>query len=197
MPHLCARTYAAPMRTQTHTLTTIMWNRVVTEIQEELETWNSKLKLVQATMDEWLSVQRNWMYLEPIFAAPDIQRQLPFEYKTFEGVDKDFRIIMRRAAENPTCVGKGTICKSGQRESFAHLNDALDRIQKALEDYLEFKRMAFPRFYFLSNDELLEILAETRNVQAVQPHMMKCLDATPPLHAPPQHERSARSAAPQ
>jgi dynein heavy chain len=58
-------------------------NRFVAGIQEEVETFYSKLKILQATMDEWLSVQRNWIYLHPIFSAPDIQRQLPFESKNF------------------------------------------------------------------------------------------------------------------
>ena len=61
-------------------------------------------------------------------------------------------------------------------DTFQKANVTLEQIQKELEDYLTMKRMAFPRFYFLSNDELLEILAQTKNVQAVQPHMSKCFD---------------------
>lgn len=56
-------------------------------------------------------------------------------------------------------------------------NQILDEILLCLEKYLESKRVVFPRFYFLSNDELIEIIAQGQNVRAIQSHMNKCFDA--------------------
>ncbi|MCJ8749245.1 hypothetical protein PDJAM_G00174240 [Pangasius djambal] len=156
-------------------MATVASSRYVGPIKVKVEEWQEQLSLFSQTLDEWLTCQRNWLYLESIFTAPDIQRQLPAEAKMFMQVDKSWKDIMRKVNTFPNALRAAT--QPGLLEIFQNNNALLDQIQKCLEAYLESKRVIFPRFYFLSNDELLEILAQTRNPQAVQPHLRKCFDA--------------------
>lgn len=56
------------------------------------------------------------------------------------------------------------------------MNERLEGIQRALEVYMEKKRNKFPRFYFISNDDLLDILVNENNPDHIQQHLKKCFD---------------------
>uniref|UniRef100_H2YVP9 AAA+ ATPase domain-containing protein n=1 Tax=Ciona savignyi TaxID=51511 RepID=H2YVP9_CIOSA len=154
------------------TIATIKGSRYVTPIKGQVEDWERKLMLFSRTLDEWMQCQRNWLYLEPVFTTIDIQRQLPTESQLFSQVDKSWREIMRRTEDRPNALRAAT--GPGVLESLQLCNSNLEKIQKCLEDYLELKRLAFPRFYFLSNDELLSVLSHGREPVSIQPHLVKC-----------------------
>ncbi|KAK7819786.1 hypothetical protein U0070_012392 [Myodes glareolus] len=142
--------------------------------EQRINSWETKLKLTQEVLEEWLNCQRSWLYLEPIFSSEDITRQLPVESKRYQTMERIWRKIMRNAYENREVIN---VC-SDQRllDSLRDCNKLLDLVQKGLSEYLETKRSAFPRFYFLSDDELLEILSQTKDPTAVQPHLRKCFE---------------------
>ncbi|XP_043259684.1 dynein axonemal heavy chain 1-like [Colletes gigas] len=146
-----------------------------TAFEDEINEWEYKLNLTQDVLLLWLEVQRDWMYLEPIFTSEDISIQLPAEARKYNAMERNWRRIMKAAHDNPYII---KICPDKSlQESLQECQSLLEVVQKGLSNYLEMKRKVFPRFYFLSDDELLEILAQAKNVQAVQPHLRKCFEA--------------------
>ncbi|RYH30478.1 hypothetical protein EON65_05000, partial [archaeon] len=158
-------------------------SRFIKPFLEQITKWEETLTTMQDILDNWLKVQATWLYLEPIFSSDDIMRQMPTEGKMFKAVDNTWRVSMAQTYAEPSCVKIAR--KPGFLESLIEANAKLEQIQKGLNDYLETKRLAFPRFFFLSNDELLEILAETKDPLRVQPHLKKCFDGIAKLQFQP------------
>ena len=67
----------------------------IAPLQQEVEEWAGKLSFLADLLDEWLLCQRNWMYLEPIFAADDIRKAMQKEAGMFKEVDRFFRKLQR------------------------------------------------------------------------------------------------------
>ena len=157
-------------------INTILGSRYIKPLLSEAEGWRNSFLHLQALMEEWITCQKRWIYLENIFSGQDIKKQLVNEANKFETVDKFFKNTMQKAAKNLHPFKLLKVIKIDLLESFKSYSKVLDEIEKLLEDYLETKRKTFPRFYFLSNDELLEILANQQQLNTVQQFLRKCFD---------------------
>lgn len=155
-------------------LQTMSGSRFIASFAERVRKWEKRLGVVNECLDIWFVVQRKWMYLESIFVgAEDIRQQLPEEAKKFDAVDKTWKTIMGATYKNANAV---EACTAENRvETLQSLSERLDRCQKSLSDYLDTKRNSFPRFFFISDDELLSVLGSS-DPTSIQVHMLKLFD---------------------
>ncbi len=163
------------VETQSMELMTMLAQKEVEEFKDNVSKWQKTLKTVDAVVEIWVKVQKNWSRLNPIFlASEDIRGQLPEDTKRFEKVDIDWKELMRDAVENPGVVEACTA--EGREEQLNSFNNDIETCEKALNAYLEEKKKVFPRFYFLSNQSLLDILSNGNNPVKVDEQIGNCFD---------------------
>ncbi|KAH8057483.1 dynein light chain binding protein [Aureococcus anophagefferens] len=99
-----------------------------------------------------------------------------------------FKGIMTSTNQQPNVI---KACTSNNCfDVLTNLGERLDKCQKSLTDYLDTKRNAFSRFYFISDDELLSVLGSS-DPTSIQVHMLKLFDNVKELI----FARNAKSAA--
>ncbi|XP_065362456.1 dynein heavy chain, cytoplasmic-like [Calliphora vicina] len=140
--------------------------------EEETITWEEKLNRINALFDVWIDVQRRWVYLEGIFSgSADIKSLLPQETSRFHSISSEFLGLMKKVAKSPKVMDVLNI--PAVQKSLERLADLLGKIQKALGEYLERERTSFPRFYFVGDEDLLEIIGNSKNIARLQKHFKK------------------------
>lgn len=142
------------------------------EFEDEASSWEDKLNRVHVLFDVWIDVQRQWVYLEGVFTGnADIKHLLPIESARFQNINSEFFTVMKKVYKSPYVLDVLNI--SGVQKSLERLAELLNKIQKALGEYLERERVSFPRFYFVGDEDLLEIIGNSNDTTRVQKHFKK------------------------
>ncbi|NXO09420.1 DYH9 protein, partial [Oriolus oriolus] len=156
-------------------LQNLMSSKYIAFFLEEVSAWQRKLSTADSVISLWFEVQRTWSHLESIFiGSEDIRAQLPQDSERFEGIDVDFKELAYEAQKTPNVVEATN--KPGLFQQLEDIQGRLSLCEKALAEYLDMKRLAFPRFYFISSADLLDILSNGTNPHLVQRHLPKLFD---------------------
>jgi dynein heavy chain 1, cytosolic len=142
------------------------------EFEEDASSWEDKLNRVHVLFDVWIDVQRQWVYLEGVFTGnAEIKHLLPLESSRFQNINGEFFAVMKKVYKSSFVLDVLNI--EGVQKSLERLAELLNKIQKALGEYLERERMSFPRFYFVGDEDLLEIIGNSNDTFRVAKHFKK------------------------
>lgn len=142
------------------------------EFEEEASSWEDKLNRVHVLFDVWIDVQRQWVYLEGVFTGnADIKHLLPIESSRFQNINSEFSAVMKKVYKQPYVLDVLNI--PNVQKSLERLAELLNKIQKALGEYLEKERVSFPRFYFVGDEDLLEMIGNSNDTMRIAKHFKK------------------------
>ncbi|XP_060599368.1 dynein heavy chain domain-containing protein 1-like [Ruditapes philippinarum] len=154
------------------------------DMTAEVESWNSALQQVEEIADLWFTCQKKWLYLLKVFEWPELYKRFKEHAPKFEGVHAKFKDWMRVVSNDSKVLTvinrrrgeKGYRLLQGDnlRALFLQLIQTQEEILKYLTSLMDNCRQEFTRLYFLSDEELVEMMGISRNPQALQQFAKKC-----------------------
>eukprot|EP01083_Nonionella_stella_P096780 272139_1 len=151
--------------------------------------WEEKLNSASAIFDVMVDVQRRWVYLQGVFTnSEDVKRQLGGFYQKFKAFDREFLQLMKGIKGDPL-VDHWVSPEQGLLQKLETNQNTLNQIQKALNEYLESQRALFARFYFIGDDDLLEIIGNSRDPIQMNRHLSKMFAGITQLQLSPDNEQ--------
>ncbi|XP_056634261.1 cytoplasmic dynein 2 heavy chain 1 [Diorhabda sublineata] len=134
---------------------------------EKVTMWENKFGDLDHYLTSLAQIQRKWLYLEPIFSSGTLVQ----EKIRFERIDRDFRHVLTFIEKD---LRVAALCRYPNLRSLLETtSDQLLRCQNSLDKFLKEKRDAFPRFLFLNDDDLLEVVGQSSKEQVLQTHLKK------------------------
>ena len=150
----------------------MMASRYIAQFEKEVSAWQVSLVNVADVFTTINEIQRTWSYLEPLFIHSDeVKRELPVDAERFAGIDVEIKDILMTSWETKNI--KEACNVDGLLQRLEHELGGLDLCKKSLADFLDGRRRQFPRYYFTSEADLLDILSNGSVPEKVMIHTSK------------------------
>lgn len=162
------------------TIQGMMTSRYLAHFETQVTAWQRDLASVSEVATQLSEIQRKWAYLAALFiASEEVRKELPEDAARFEGIDVQVTAILKAAWA--TKKVKDACNVPGLLPQLEGLQSGLDACEKALSDFISRKQSQFPRFYFVSRADLLDILSNGSSPRRIVHHVPKVLLATDSL----------------
>ncbi|XP_018424228.1 PREDICTED: dynein beta chain, flagellar outer arm-like [Nanorana parkeri] len=138
---------------------------------DDVTKWQKKLQVIETTVQLWLSVQDKWTQLEEVFSTLAFRVAMPREAILFADVHHHYCRLMKSVEENPNILQN--CMRRGLQSLLDMLNYKLERCQHAVRLHLEQKKQAFPRLFFLSLEETLNIVCYGYDLKVLSSYIVK------------------------
>ena len=108
-----------------------------------------------------------------------MKRELPEDSSRFERIDGQVRDFLKHAVKTKNMR---EVCSAKGLDKELHMIvQGLDQCKKSLADFLDSKRRIFPRFYFCSEADMLDILSNGSEPQKIMKYISKVFPASKSL----------------
>ncbi|KAG5504985.1 hypothetical protein JKF63_04432 [Porcisia hertigi] len=141
----------------------------------------ARLDRLRQVLEVLLEVQKRWVYLDGIFAEnAEVRAQLPHDTVKFDRTSRELlRILPRHRSSGSLPELRISFLLEDEKlqTTLDRLLSQLVAVQRALTGYLDTQRSRFPRFFFIGDDDLLEIMGNTKNPLFLNKHLKKMFTA--------------------
>ncbi|KAF1335382.1 Dynein heavy chain, partial [Globisporangium splendens] len=153
--------------------------------QSEFEPRVASLQLGLSSINEVVvllgDIQRSWSYLEPLFIqSEEVKKQLPEFTADFEDIDVEVRKILKKAWK--TFNVREACTEPELIKRLESIVEKLELCKHRPKEFLDGRRRQFPRFYFMSEAYLLNILSNESHPDRIMPHCSRIYLATKTLN---------------
>ncbi|KAL4102901.1 hypothetical protein PRIC1_006643 [Phytophthora ramorum] len=152
-------------------------------LQLQLVQWRDEVRHCEEVLDKWSVVQRSRTKLSLLFSLQDVQHSVTEASFEFQAIDRKWRGMMHAA--------KGTSSLSMCLREVVTLGflvgaqESYSKLWLQLGTYLDEKRKHFPRFNFLSDHDLFQLMIHARDLKHLPRMVSKCFRGIDSLRVGP------------